>query len=106
MSFTLPAEVNAVVAAFAVLFSQPVWKHAQALLCGAILAPKASTITAALRVIGLGNEARFCNYHRVLSRSSWDGRQAARTLLELLVKAFAAAGQALGSEDHRTGHLP
>lgn len=95
MSFTLPAEVNAVVAAFAFLFSQPVWKHAQALLCGAILAPKASTITAALRAIGLSNEPRFCNYHRVLSRASWDGRKAARTLLGLLVKAFVAAGQAL-----------
>lgn len=95
MLFTLPAEVNAVIAAFAFLFSQPVWKHAQALLCGALLAPRASTVTAALRVIGLGSEAHFGNYHRVLNRASWNARKAAGVLLGLLVDAFSSPGQTL-----------
>ena len=95
MSFTLPTEVNAVIAAFAFLFSRPVWKHAQALLCGAILAPAASTITAALRVLAKGSDEHFTNYHRVLNRACWSARKAAGTLLRLLVEAFVCAGEPL-----------
>lgn len=95
MSFTLPAEVSAVLAAFAFLFSRPVWKHAQALLCGALLAPRASTVTAALRALGLNAEERFTNYHRVLNRACWSAREAAGTLLGLLVKAFVPTGEPL-----------
>ena len=95
MSFTLPAEVSAVVAAFAFLFSRPVWKHAQALLYGALLAPNASTITAALRALGLSQEAHFTNFHRVLNRARWSARKGGGKLLDLLQEAFVPAGQPL-----------
>jgi hypothetical protein len=41
-----------VLAPFAPLFSHRVWRHAQVLLLGAILASRAHTVTAALRVMG------------------------------------------------------
>ena len=43
--FTPPAEVSAVLAAFAPLFTQPSWLRAQALLCGTLLAPANHTVT-------------------------------------------------------------
>ena len=95
MLFTLPAEVSAVFAAFAFLFSRPVWRHAQALLCGALLAPRASTITAALRALGLSKEAHFTNFHRVLNRARWSARRGAGKLLGLLQAAFVPEGDPL-----------
>lgn len=95
MSFTLPAEVSAVIAAFAFLFSRPVWQHAQALLCGALLAPKGRTITAALRALGKSRDKHFGNYHRVLNRARWSARKGAAKLLDLLQEAFVAEGEAL-----------
>jgi hypothetical protein len=35
----LPADILACLSGFAPLFSRPVWRHAQVLLLGAILAP-------------------------------------------------------------------
>ena len=90
--FTPPAEVRAVLAAFAPLFTQPSWRRAQALLCGVLLAPANHTLTAALRALGLANDPSFQNYHRVLNRARWSARQAARVLLGLLVEAFVPAG--------------
>ena len=90
--FTPPAEVSAVLAAFAPLFTEPSWCRAQALLCGVLLAPANHTLTAALRVLGLAQQPGFQNYHRVLNRARWSARQAARVLLRLLVEAFVPAG--------------
>ena len=90
--FTPPAEVSAVLAAFAPLFTQPSWLRAQALLCGTLLAPANHTVTAALRALGLAGEPGFQNYHRVLNRAGWSARQAAGVLLRLLVEAFVPAG--------------
>ena len=45
--FTPPAEVSAVLAAFAPLFTEPSWLRAQALLCGTLLAPANHALTAA-----------------------------------------------------------
>jgi hypothetical protein len=59
---------------------------------GAILAPGKRTVTAALRVMGLGQEKHFQNYHRVLNRSLWSGLAAAQILLSLLVSTFAPTG--------------
>ena len=53
----LPEAIILVLAPFAPLFSQRVWRHAQVLLLGAMLAPGARTVTAALRVMGLGDGA-------------------------------------------------
>lgn len=90
--FTLPAEVEAVCAAFASLFTRPSWQRAQALLGGVLLAPLNATITSALRALGLAADPRYSNYHRLLSRAAWSARQGAGVLLGLLVHAFVPSG--------------
>src|SRR5690349_12304945 len=98
--FTPPAEVSAVLAAFAPLFTEPSWLRAQALLCGVLLAPANHTLTAALRALGLAGEPGYQNYHRVLNRARWSARQVAHVLFGLLVNAFAPAGPViLGLDD-------
>jgi hypothetical protein len=89
---TLPPAMIAVVAPFAPLFSKRVWRHAQVLLAGAILAPTHRTVAAALRAMGLAQTRQFHRYHRVLSHARWSGLASGRVLLELLVAAFAPAG--------------
>ena len=97
----LPEAIILVLAPFAPLFSQRVWLHAQPLLLGAMLAPRARTVTAALRAMGLGGERHFTTYHRVLNRATWSARQASRILLELLVTNLVPPGTAvvLGADD-------
>ena len=70
---------------FAPVFSDRVWRHALILLIGAILCRRERTVAAILRVMGLGNDPHFVNYHRVLSKARWSGLQAAKILLGLLV---------------------
>ena len=77
---------------FAPLFSKRVFLHATVLLIGAILAPGRRTVTAALRVMGLAQDAGFQSYHRVLNRAAWCARSASRILLRQLVDAFAPEG--------------
>lgn len=89
---TLPSELMSLIVAFAPLFSKPVWRHVQVLLIGAILAPGKRTVTSALRVCGLSHARHFQTYHRVLSRACWSSRTASRSLLSLLVSAFASEG--------------
>jgi hypothetical protein len=91
----LPPKMVQVLAPFAPLFSKRVFRHAQVLLIGAILAPGARTISSALRAMGLDQEKRFHRYHRVLSRASWSSREASRVLLRLLVEAFVPEGDPL-----------
>src|SRR5688572_28341408 len=92
---TLPPDMIAVLMPFAPLFSRPVFLRVQLLLVGAILAPGKRTVTAALRVMGLAQEPRFQNYHRVLNRACWSSRKAAGILLRLLVRAFVPHGPVL-----------
>jgi DDE superfamily endonuclease len=80
---------------FAPLFDFRVWSYAQLLLVGAILAPGKRTVTSVLRIVGLGNEKHFQNYHRVLNRARGSGRAASRILLGLLVQTFAPSGPLL-----------
>ncbi|MCA1719528.1 MAG: transposase [Actinobacteria bacterium] len=77
---------------FAPLFSRRVFRHAQVLLIGAILAPGARTVSSALRAMGLDQQKRFHRYHRVLSRARWSSREASRILLGLLLEAFVGQG--------------
>jgi hypothetical protein len=89
---TLPDDIIAILAAFAPLFSAPVFAHVQVLLTGAILTPHRRTVASSLRAMGLAQDKRFGKYHRVLSRDVWSSRLAARILLRLLVQTFAPQG--------------
>lgn len=89
---TLPAEYLSIVALFAPLFSKCLWAHIQVLVVGAILTPAQRTVTAVLRIMGLGQEPHFQTYHRVLNRAVWSSWEVSRVLLLLLVQTFAACG--------------
>jgi hypothetical protein len=96
----LPARFAAIIVSFAPLFRHRTWHHAEILLVGAILAPGKRTVTSILRITGLSREPHFVNYHRVLNRARWSGREAARLLLGLLIHAFAPTGPViLGLDD-------
>jgi hypothetical protein len=97
----LPEAIILVLASFAPRFSHRVWSHAQLLIVGALLAPGARTVTAALRVMGLSGEHHFTNDHRVLNRATWSARQASRILLGLLVTSLVPPGApiVLGAAD-------
>jgi DDE superfamily endonuclease len=88
----LPANMVALLAPFASLFSRPVWRHAQVLLVGAILTPGRRMVSSALRAVGLSHVSGFRTYHRVLSRAVWSSRSASRILLGMLVATFAPSG--------------
>jgi hypothetical protein len=79
-----------------------VWEWAKILLIGAILAPGKRTVTSALRVMGLSQEAQYQNFHRVLNRAVWSSHAVSRVLLRLLVAAFVPAEAAIvvGIDDH------
>ena len=83
---SLPPEIVILWAHFAPLFSQPVAAHAQVLWIGTVLAKGPRTVTAALRIMGKGQESHFTNYHRVLNRTAWSARIASRILLGLIVR--------------------
>jgi hypothetical protein len=92
---TLPAMMLHLLNPFVPLFSTRLWPHVQVLLAGAILAPGKRTVSAALRLMGLGQTEHFQRYHRVLNRAVWSGREASRVLLGLLVKTFVPNGPLL-----------
>jgi hypothetical protein len=89
---TLPPAIGGALAPFAPLFSPRVFRHAQVLLAGALLAPTQRTVAAALRVTGYAHLPQFHRYQRVLSRDRWSSRAAGRVLLRLLVAAFVPTG--------------
>jgi DDE superfamily endonuclease len=97
----LPEAIIRVLAPFAPLFSHRVWCHGPLLLLGAILAPSARTVTAALRVMGSATERRFTNDHRVLNRATWSARQGSQILLGLLLTLLVPPGATivLGADD-------
>lgn len=98
---SLPVEIIVVVTPFAQLFSEPVWRQAQVLVVGAILAPGKRTVSSCLRVMGLAWEAHVTNSHRVLTRAHWSTLQAAKILLGVIVTVFIPAGATtvLGADD-------
>ncbi len=96
----LPSRFAAIILAFAPLFFQRSWQHAEVLLTGAILAPGKRTVTSLLRIMGLAHERRFVNYHRVLNRAKWSARAASHVLLKLLLNVFMPTGPVvLGIDD-------
>ena len=88
----LPIEFVSFILPFASLFSKRTWHSGLVLLVGTILAPGKRTVSAALRVMGLGQERYFQNYHRLLNRAVWSSRQASRILLTQTVEVFAPSG--------------
>jgi len=79
-------------APFAPLFSERVFRHAQVLLAGTILAPGKKTVSSALHAMGLGQQKCFHRYHRVLSHASWSSVKASRIILRSLVEVFEPEG--------------
>jgi hypothetical protein len=65
------------------------------LVCGAVLAPGARTVTSCLRAVGLEDAKDFSSYHRVFNRAKWSPVVMSRILLGLLVAAFYPAGAPL-----------
>ena len=88
----MQSEYTSILALFAIHFKPAVWRHAQILVTGAILARGQRTVTAVLRVMGLSDERHFVNYPRVLNRAAWSSLALSRTLLQLLVRTFAPSG--------------
>ena len=62
-------DIISLIIPFMPMFSKKIWLKVQILLIGAILCRGKRTVTSILRVMGLGKEKKFCNYHRVLSRA-------------------------------------
>jgi hypothetical protein len=97
---TLPSDYVALIARFAPVFSARVWRQAQVLLIGAILAPGKRTVTSVLRVMGLSQTQHFQNYHRVLNRAVWSSLELSHVLLQQLLTTFVATGPLiLGLDD-------
>src|SRR5262245_54802492 len=91
----LPAEVTAILALFAPLFTPSFWYHAQVLVIGAVLTPGQRTVTAILSVMGLRQSRHFQNYHRVLNRARWSSRAISQCLLLALLNVFVPHGPIL-----------
>ena len=92
---TLPDAIISVLQPFSTLFQQRTWTKAQLLLIGAILAPRKRTVTSALRVLGLSDDAGFAKYHQVLNRAVWSPLQMSRVLLALLIEHLAQGDEPL-----------
>jgi hypothetical protein len=97
----VPEAIILVLAAFAPLFSERVWGHAQVLFLGAMLTPGPRTVTAALRVMGLAMERHVTNYHRVLNRATWSALRGSQILLGLLITFLVPSGATVvfGADD-------
>ena len=92
---TLPDAIISLLQPFSSLFRQRTWGKAQLLLVGAILAPRKRTVTSALRVLGLSDDAGFAKYHQVLNRAVWSPLQISRVLLVLLIEHLAQGDEPL-----------
>ena len=87
-----PAIIISLMRPFRGFFTAPVWEHVLALITGMVLTPGKRTVSAALRVMGLGAAHDFALYHYVLNRARWSSRAIARTLLTLILDRFAPTG--------------
>src|SRR5215208_882475 len=75
--------------------TRPTFERMLRLVCGAILAPGARTVTGCLRAVGLEDAQDFANYHRVLNRAVWSPLVMSRILLDLLVACIVPKGARL-----------
>jgi hypothetical protein len=88
----MPPIIISLMAPFRSFFTAPVWEHVLALITGMVLAPGKRTVSAALRVMGLGAAHDFALYHYVLNRARWSSRAVARTLLTMILDRFLPTG--------------
>jgi hypothetical protein len=65
------------------------------LIFGTILAPGRRTVTAALRMMGLGADPNYSKYHGVLNRDRWSPWVVSRILLGLIIWFFVPPGMPL-----------
>lgn len=86
------AKLASWLAPFRSAFTTPSYANACVLIAGALLTPSRRTVTAALHLSEAANRRHFTNYHRLLNRARWSGRELGRRLLLLLVAAFAPTG--------------
>ncbi len=89
------AEIIQLLNAFALALSARTFSKALVLIYGAILAPGARTVSAILRVMGLGELQTFVSYHRVLNRDRWSPWLLSQLLLALLIRLFVPEGTPL-----------
>ena len=89
------AEIIQLLNTFALAMSVRTFAKSLVLIYGAILAPGARTVSAALRVMGLGELETFVSYHRVLNRDQWSPWLMSQLLLSLLIRLFVPEGAAL-----------
>jgi hypothetical protein len=80
---------------FSVAFAAPTFKKAMVLIFGTILAPGRRTVTAALRMVGLGEASNYGKYHAVLNRDRWSPWVVSRILLGLIILFFVPPGAPL-----------
>lgn len=89
---SLPDPIIQVLLHFRPAFTRPTWSKTLVLVVGTILARGRRTVTAALKQMGLHDEADFTLFHQVLNRASWSCLLMSRLLLQLLVFTFVEAG--------------
>lgn len=88
-------EIIQLLSFFSVAFTAPTFAKVLVLILGTILTPGRRTVTAALRMMGLGNDPHFSNYHRVLNRDCWSPWMVSKILLGLIIVFFLPAGAPL-----------
>ena len=89
---SLPTSIIQVLQHFRPAFTRPTWSKVLVLAVGTILARGRRTITAALKQMGLHQEADFTLFHQVLNRASRSCLTLSRLLLQLLVSTFVEVG--------------
>jgi len=82
---SLSPAILSVLSPFRYLFSKLSWNNAVTLFVGVILCRGKRTVCAALRVMGLSNEAGFAKYHHLLNRTEWSLLAASKILLNLIL---------------------
>lgn len=88
-------EIIHLLSVFAIAFTEPTFENALVLVYGAILSPGRRTVTAALRVMGLGDSPDYGKYHRVLNRARWEPMLLSKLLLGLIINLCVASGAPL-----------
>ena len=85
----LPPIVISLMAPFRSFFTA---RFGSTFVIGMVLAPGKRTVSAVLRVMGLGETRDFALYHYVLSRARCSSRDIARMLLTMILDRFQPAG--------------